>query len=409
MALRPIAVSALLNAAGAGAGLLGTTLIIWYFGLATFGIYTVALAKLAIVMLGAELLPSSYTQFRLQDDPRFAQAAPAFFLTFAIVAVAAGALMMRSGALAGGSWFILPYLFCAALQRGLDSQILARGEVSLSVSLPLVSNVVRAAMLGLFILVPVLSVPDALWASLFAGIFISQCVMVLRQPAMGRTLMADRPLQSLRYLVGLRREYGGYYVNSVLKRAKDTLFPLFCDTVLPNKYDLGKIFVYTRTSETVATQIRVLELFLINRESRAKLSANRANILLSSALIGHVAVVALSSFLLWRHGLSPGSVLYAAAMGLFMYPYVYELAKRSDAYAAHQPGRVTFSLFAYAAALVASLTAAWLLDIFVLPVLIGAIVLAQMCSALVYIVRDRQPRVSLARNSSRARQHRDDC
>lgn len=397
MALKPIAFSALLNAAGAGAGLLATTLIIWYFGLAAFGIYTVALAKLAIVMLGAELLPSSYTQFRLQDDPRFASAAPAFYLIFAIVAVAAGALLMRWGALAGGSWFILPYLFCAALQRGLDNQILAKGEVSLSVSLPLVSNTVRTATLGLFILVPVLSVADALWGSLFAGIFASQCVMVLRQPETGRTLLAHRPMQSLRYLLGLRRQYAGYYINSVLKRAKDTLFPLFCDMVVPNKYDLGKIFVYTRTSETVATQIRVLELFLINRESRAKLSANRRIVLLFSALIGHIGVVALSSFLLWKHGLSGSSVLYAAGMGLFMYPYVFELAKRSDAYAAHEPGRVTFSLLAYAAALAAALTGAWMLNIFVLPVLIGAIVFAQLCSALVYLARDQRARVSLAK------------
>lgn len=397
MALRPIAFSASLNAAGAGAGLLGTTLIIWYFGLATFGIYTVALAKLAIVMLGAELLPSSYTQFRLQDDPAFAKAAPAFYLIFAIIAVTAGAFMMRSGALAGGSWFVLPYLFCAAVQRGLDNQILAKGDVSLSVSLPLVSNIVRAATLALFILVPILSVADALWGSLFAGIFVSQCVMVLRRPETARILVAGRPLQSLHYLLGLRRQYTGYYVNSVLKRAKDTLFPLFCDIVLPNKYDLGRIFVYTRTSETVSTQIRILELFLINRESRARLSASRAGILLFSALIGHVGVVVLSSFLLWKHGLSGSSMLYAAGMGLFMYPYVYELAKRSDAYAAHEPGRVTFSLMAYAGALAAALTAAWTLNIFVLPVLIGAIVFAQICSALVYLARDQHARLSLAK------------
>lgn len=391
-AVKSIAFSASLNAAAAAAGVLGTTLIVWHFGLAIFGVYTVALAKVAIILLGTELLPSSYIQFRLQDDPAFADAAPTFYLIFAAISVAIGAAAIELGAIAGSSWFILPYLFCATLQRGFDSQILARGAVSLSVSVPLISNSVRAALLAILILFPILSVPDALWGSLFAGLVMGQCAMLLQRPEIGRALLAGRPVASLCYLLSLRREYAGYYVNSVLKRAKDTLFPLFCDAALPSKAELGRILVFTRASDAVAGQIRVLELFLIHRETRAELAATRRRILIGSAMLGHVGVVVLASFLLWKHGLTGSSILYAAVMGLFMYPYVYELAKRSDAYASLQPGKVTFSLIAFIVTLGGLLTAAWMLHIFVPLVLIGSIVLAQAVSAFVYLARD--PRVS---------------
>ena len=402
--MKHLALPVVTSAAGAVAGVLGTILIVWHFGLAVFGIYVVGLAKLALLLLGTELLPSSYTQFKLQDDPGFAAAAPSFYLLLAVVTVALGAGLIAAGAIGGSSWFILPYLFCATLQRGFDSQILARGAVHLSVSVPLVSNSVRLAVLGLLILVPFLSVADMLWGSLFAGIVVSQLVVLLRRPDMARALRLRRPVASLRYLFALRQEYAGYYVNSVLKRAKDTLFPLFCDMVLPSKTELGKVLVFTRSLDAVASQIRVLELFLIHRETRAALARKRAGILVKAALIGHLGVIVLASLLLWNHGLTPSLVAYAAAMGLFMYPYVFELARRSDAYAALDPGRVTFSLLASIVTLGTTLTAAWLAGLLVPPVLIGCILLAQLASALVYLARDRRGRRRPANDAEKADQ-----
>lgn len=390
MRARRIAFSAALNAASAGAGLAGTTLIVWHFGLATFGIYTIALAKLSILMLGTELLPSSYIQFRIQDDPRFAESCPVFYLLFATTAVMIATLLIWTGAIAGSSWFVLPYVFCSALQSGFDSQILARGKVGLSVSVPLVANCVRAALLYLLVIFPALTVTDTLWGSLFGGIFVSQCFMVARYPEFARALFIAHPVSSLRYLFSLRAQYVGYYVNSVLKRTKDTLFPLVCDALLPSKTELGQVLVYTRAMSAVAGQIRVLELFLIHRETRANLAKQRRRILLASASLGHIGVVVMSAVLLWKHGLTVSSTLNAAAMGLFMYPYVYELAKRSDAYASLNPGRVTFSLIAYILALALSLAAAAALHVFVTPVLIGCMVLAQSASAIVYYGRTKR-------------------
>ena len=387
-ALKRIGLSAALNAAGAGAGLLGTAIITWHFGLAIFGAYAVNLAKISVITLGLELLPSSFSQFRIQDDPKFALAAPAFYILFGFVAVAVCAWALGAGIITNGSWFILAQVFAVTLQRCFDSQILAKGEVSFSVSVPLVSNAVRAILLLLLISFPLLSANDTLWASLAAGTVVSQIYLLARRPEFARIILDSGLVSSVRYLWKLRSEYTGYYVNSVLKRGKDVLFPLFCDAVLPGKAELGRLLVYTRSSDTVSGQIRILEMFLIHRQTRANLAAVRRHILLGSAVLGQIAVLVVSNLLLWKHGVGGGSILYAAFMGLFMYPYVYELAKRSDAYARGAPKDVTVSIIGYGATLAISLVAAWQLHLLITPVLIGCIVLAQTVSALVYLVRD---------------------
>lgn len=387
MALKRIAFSALLNAAAAGAGLIGTTLIVWYLGPEVFGRYVVALAEISLIMLGMELLPGTYSQFKLQDDPQFAEAMPIFYLLFALAAVCVMSVIISAGVIGSSSWFMLIYVFSSSLQRCLDGQILARGEVKLLVSVPLVSNTTRAIILLLFMELGALSVPSMLWGSLAIGAVAGHLALFARRPDFFRLLVNKHPVRSLRYLWSLRRDYPGYYVNSVLKRAKETLFPLFCDAVLPAKAQLGALLVYTRTSDTIAGQIRILELFFIHRQTRASIAKSRRRILLASAAAGHIGVIVVSSFLLRRQGISITSVLYGAGMGLFMYPYVYELAKRSDAYARHAPQRVTFSILAFLVALAASLTGAWLLDIVTLPVLIGSLVLAQSVSAFVYMAR----------------------
>lgn len=387
MLIKRIASTVVINAAAAGAGLLGTLLIISHFGLAIFGTYTVALAKLSIIALGMELLPGTFAQFRIQDDPKFARAMPTFYLLFGVLAAAVCAGLILLSGIATASWFMLVYLFSLSIQRCLDSQIVARGEVNISVSISFVTNAVRAALLIVLIAFPVLPVADTLWGSLAAGALITQFYLLARRPEFLALLIGAPPVRSLHYLWKLRREYSGYYVNSVLKRAKDTLFPLVCDMILPNKTQLGKVLVFTRANEAVAGQIRVLELFLIHRGTRANIAARRRWILIGSAMLGHAGVIVMSCILLWKHGLTAGSIVTAAGMGLFMYPYVYELAKRSDAYAALKPGLVTYSLLGYIVALAASLGAASVLGIFVTPVLIGCVVFAQLVSALIYALR----------------------
>jgi hypothetical protein len=390
--VKGITSSVLLNAAAAAAGLLASALVIWQFGLAVFGNFTVSLAKLSIVLLGTELLPGSFSLFRLQDDPKYAQAAPSFYLLFAVAAAGITALLISADLVAVPSWFMLGYVICSVFQRYVDGQVLARGLVSLFVSVPLMNNVLRAALLFFLSQAHVLETADVLWLSLALGMVAGQIYIFLRRPDLARTLANSVSVASLAYLWSLRRNYVPYYGNSVLKRAKDTLFTLFCDFALPSRVELGKLLVYTRAFEALANQIRVLEVFLVNRAVRADLLGVRRRLLLGAAVLGHVGMIVLTQVLLWKEPFDPWSIVYAAGLGLVMYPYVIEIARRSDAYANFDPHTVTYSFLAYVGSLALCLFLISQLDAARMPMLIASLVIAQSVSAAVYMVSARRRR-----------------
>ena len=86
MLFKNLARSAILNFGAAAAGLGGTIFITWTFGLAEFAYYTINFAKLSLILLGAEVLPSSFTIFRLQEDREFTRSLPVFYAGFAALA-----------------------------------------------------------------------------------------------------------------------------------------------------------------------------------------------------------------------------------------------------------------------------------------------------------------------------------
>ena len=85
MALQKIIRTIPLNLLAAATGIAGTLFISWKFGLEVFAIYTINLAKLSIILLGLEILPSSFSIFRQQSDSAFKIAYPTFYLLFSII------------------------------------------------------------------------------------------------------------------------------------------------------------------------------------------------------------------------------------------------------------------------------------------------------------------------------------
>jgi hypothetical protein len=376
--------SFLLNILAAAAGLGGTLFITWFFGLAEFAYYTINAAKLSLILLGTELLPSSFTIFRLQDDSRFTAAVPVFYLTFAFFAAAAAAALIASGLLNHWSWFMLLFVFTSTLQRYFDTQAQASGRVDAYFWIPAATNVARLVLLVGLSRLPFLSVENVLWASVaFAGI-IGQAVMISRFPEFLDRAGYSNPLERFRYLWSIRRGYYEYYANSVLKRLRDTFLPLFCDIAIPSKAAIGHLLVFTRANETVCGQVRVLEAFMVNRAIREKLRGVRRRIFLTIAPLGQLAVAAIALVLLYRHGISPADLPLALVTGLFIYPYILELFWRNDALASFSPRQVTISLLAFLSGLAIPPAIAWALGSLSIAILVVSYVLGQTLAAATY-------------------------
>jgi hypothetical protein len=374
-----------LNVAAAAAGLGSTLFITWYFGLAEFAYYTINLAKIGLVALVTELLPSSFTIFRLQEDETFADAVPVIYAMFALCGAALTSALIVLGLMNHWSWFMLLFVVSTVLQRYFDTQAQAGGRVGAFFWIPASSNVSRLVLLALLSQLG-LSIADVLWASLAAGSLIGQIVMISSFPEFLDRSAYRRPLGKIAYLWSLRGLYYPYYLNSVLKRVKETFLPLFCDMVVPSKAEIGRLFVFTRANEAVCGQVRVLEAFMVNRAVRDRLRSIRRRIFFLVAPLSQLAVAVLALVLMYGHGIRPEDVVLALVTGLFIYPYMLEIYWRNDALAAFAPGRVTLSLIAFFAGIAIPPAIAWATGTLSIPILVGIYVLAQMLSALTYKV-----------------------
>lgn len=372
-----------LNVTAAAAGLGATLFITWYFGLAEFAYYTINLAKIGLVALITELLPSSFTVFRLQDDESYSRAAPVLYAIFALCGVALTSTLILLGLMNHWSWFMLLFVVSTVLQRYFDTQAQASGRVGAFFWIPASSNISRLLLLALLSQVG-LSTADVLWASLAAGSLIGQIVMISSFPEFLDRHAYRQPLGKIAYLWSLRGLYYPYYVNSVLKRLKETFLPLFCDMVVPSKAEIGRLFVFTRANEAVCGQVRVLEAFMVNRAVRDQIRSIRRRIFFLVAPLSQLAVAVLALVLMYRHGIGAEDVVLAFVTGLFIYPYMLEIYWRNDALAAFAPRRVTLSLIAFFAGIAIPPAIAWATGTLSIPVLVGSYVLGQMLSVLTY-------------------------
>jgi hypothetical protein len=391
MELRRIARSFGLNVTAAAAGLGGTFFITWFFGLAEFAYYTINFAKLSLILLGTELLPSSFTIFRLQEDERFTRSVPVFYAGFAVLAGGIAAILIGGQWLAHGSWFMIPFVVTTSLQRYLDAQAQASGRIDAYFWIPATTNIVRLALLCALSPLGLMSVPDVLWASISIGGLTGQAVMLSRFPEFLNFDAWRQPLGKLNYLWSIRGAYYGYYINSLLKRLRDTFLPLFADLVFPSKAEIGRFFIFTRASDAVCGQIRVLEAFMVNRAAREDLRHLRRRIVYTLAPLGQAAVVFIAMALMYRHGIRRSDVVLAIATGLFIYPYILELFWRNDALAQFKPRRVTLSLAAFIAGLAVPPLIAYVLGRLSIPVMVASYVAGQALAALTYRIGRRAP------------------
>jgi hypothetical protein len=376
--------SFVLNVSAAAAGLGGPLFITWNFGLAEFAYFTINTAKLSLILLGAELLPSSFTIFRLQEDQQFTGAVPVFYSAFAGVATALAAGLISLGVVSHWSWFMLLFVFNSALQRYFDTQAQASGRVDAYFWIPAATNISRLVLLAGLSQFRFMSVEDILWASTAVGGIVGQVVMLSRFPELFDCSVYRRPLGKIAYLWSLRVFYYGYYGNSVLKRFRDIFLPLFCDLVFPSKGEIGRLFVFTRANEAVCGQVRVLEAFMVNRAIREDIRGLRRRIFWVIAPVGQVAVATLALILMYPHGIGLEDVVLALCTGFFIYAYILELYWRNDALAAFRPRQVTISLATFLATLAVPPLLAWATGTLSIPVLVASYVLSQTFAALTY-------------------------
>jgi hypothetical protein len=375
-----------------GFGFLAVTYIVWMFGTDDFAIFTIAAAKLSIILLGLEIVPSQFSIFKMQGDEAFSHSLANFYLTFGLLAAVGAAACETGGIIISKSWLILPYAFVSVTQRYIELKTQSSGFVEAFGWMPAMSGLLRLIFLAILGL-PVLHLDpaDAIWGSLCIGAALGQVYVLLRFSDLGEDLMKMGPAGSARQLVAVRSQYYPYILNSVLKRLKDTFLPIFCDLVIPSKAEIGRLLVFTRANEAVMLQTRMLEAFMVNRTVRENLHAARRRIFFMIAPTAQLAVVACALFLMYRAGITTEVVLLALLTSFFVYPYLLEMLWRNEALATFRPHQVTISLLAFLAGLTLPPLIAYSLGSLSISVMLGSYVLAQTIAAITYKLFPQKP------------------
>lgn len=342
------------------AGFLGTILIVHLIGAASFADYAIDLAKLSALMLLTELIPSSYSVFQQQKDPAFEDDIAAFILLLLLIVPVGVLALHKAGVFSSFSFFIVAYAAGAVVQRYLDVRFQARGRITEFYAIPLTANIIRlTALLGLGLLVNDIPPGDLAWGAAAAGIVSSQVIFFVRSPTELAPFLRRCRRRALSRLWAQRADYVRYYPNIVLKRTRDIAMALICDALAPSKVEVGKYLLAYRGIDFASGQLRVIEAFLSNIGIREALASSRTRSLLLLALVGQITAATMSFVLIAQAGVDSSTLALAIAGSFFVYPYVLELAIRSDAYAAFAPQRVTISLLTFLAAIGITVSVAW--------------------------------------------------
>ena len=374
---------------GAIAGFAGTWLIIWMFGLEIYADYMIDLAKISLLLLFLEFLPNGYSLFKQQSDDLFAKSYPAFYSFMTIILTLAAIGLANVEFFEHPNIFLIAYVGLSVQQFYLDCQLQASGHLAAYYGITALKNILRVIFLLVGTVVMELdrnssgsNVSHHLWGSLAASLLLSLILASWRHRPIFVSLIAAGRWNALVFLWQERRAYRPYYLNSLLKRAKDTMLPLLVDALGIDKALAGLILVYAKSFEVVAGQLRVIEAAFTNLALRARLATSRLRIAWVAAAIGQPACILIAAILLQREGLGVEWIIPAIPISFGVYPYVFEILARNDALASGRPRMVTASLLSYVAILgIGLLSLAWLQ--FLEPLPITLVLLASLCGGCV--------------------------
>jgi hypothetical protein len=339
--------TAAVNAATAALNLLGTVLMVRWFGASVYADYLVDLAYLSLVMILLELVPSNHSLFRVQDDPARIRGLAALAVVSAFVlAGAAGIAGYGFGLFHANSIWIIPYASLMAVKRYLDIRLQSSGRLREYFGIELRSAVIRLALMGLF-LWWVVNPVDAVWASLACATLLTQLIWFVAKPVERSLFNTVTQRSSWMPLLDERQAYVPYYLGIALKRLRDNMVPILASIFFVNRETLAAFFLAYRGLVFTVGQMRIIE-GLLNH--RATLLAVKKIPIIRQLLVASVAqilCIASSVVLIYLAGIRDFEWVSVLVLSLSVWIYSFYILERAKQYSLYKPAVVNVSMVAF--------------------------------------------------------------
>ena len=378
------------SALSAGVGFFTIIAIVSLFGPETFAAYVVATASLAIVGLLMETLPSAYFMIKVQETRSYLRDLIWANAVIAIIMAIVGFAAFTCRFITPYSLWMYLYLLTLPFYNLSTLHLLAIGDTAELYRRNCMAACIRAGVICLGGALQVCPSHDVLWSGLALSQIYATLVWGLREAKRDQLFRTDGPIKCLSRLYANRIAYRGYYLNSILKRGRDSSVTLAPAAIVGDPIALAAYFLVYRGTEFVCGQLRIVEMLLINLENRAAFRVGRRKRLLLLGVVAFACSICASLLLGFQVYTQWTLLLAALVSGLFVFPYVAEITLRSDAYAAFQPRRVTLSLVVFTVCLVGGFALLSMLDVLWTPALAAIPVFAQSAASATYLISQRK-------------------
>ncbi|UFS69928.1 hypothetical protein LPW11_18835 [Geomonas sp. RF6] len=353
--LKKFASVSLLNGLLSGCNLGCTVLLVRWFGTAAYADYTMDLATVSLVTILLEVVPSSYLVFRVQDDPELVHGAAGLAcLSALLIAILLFALDLFGSYHAFSPW-IAGYGALQAVKRYLDIRLQSSGRLAQFFQIETAAAGLRLGLMGGLLWAGYAS-PTALWGSLSLSVLLAQSFWFARNRSELKPFLLVLRSSTWHPLLRDRAAYTPYYLGIGVKRVRDNLMPLLAGSFFPTKEAAGAFFLAYRGISFTCGQIRVVEGLLNHRKTLgAALSLPLVNSVIV-ALCCQLLCIAASVALCLVSGSEELYLETVIVLSLMVWPYVFSVLLRAQAYSKYHLASINASLVAYIAISLAAAT-----------------------------------------------------
>lgn len=339
--------SSVLNVLMAAFNFSTTILLVRWFGSETYSSYIVDLSIISLVLLMIELVPSNYSVFRMQEDEKW----QGVLATFTVASMVGVALLVFMAGMLGGifkaySFWMVGYAAALSSKRYLDILLQSSGRLTEFLQIELAAAFFRLVALCSLLMAGNTGSTEV-WASLAISVVLAQLQWSVRNSHELVPFFGVMRLDSWLGMLARWRDFRGYYFGIALKRVKDNAVPLVADRILGSAEALSAFFLAQRGLVFALGQVRILESLLNHRgalKAASSLSLSKKYILGAAV---QSACIATSAGLFVASGLSAPPWQVAIALSFCVWPILFYVMDRAEAYSSFDPARVNRSLLGY--------------------------------------------------------------
>lgn len=345
--LKKFAGPSALSIGSAVLNMLTTIYLIRWFGSEIYSVYIVDLAKLSLLFVVLEFLPTSYSVFRVQDDPAWGRSIAAHvFISTIFLFILVFALGRLTTFFGNYSFWIAFYVIVFSFRRYVDIRLQSSGRLKDYMKIELFSAVLRLAFMAIW-LFSSLHTREGAWATLVLGGAISQLLWWARNREEATVFAGVIEKETWVALKNGFSDYLPYYFGVVLKRLKDNFVPLVADIIFSSRDMLAAFFLAQRGLLFAVGQIRIFEALLNHRDFLEKVSAisvfHQSLVAIASQLVCLIA----SFVLVTLSGVPVESWSPVILFSFVVWPVVFFVIDRAKAYADYGAMRVNLATLSH--------------------------------------------------------------